>query len=79
MDLQESLIKFSNFLQENEKKRMQHDKKAREEGKAAAKLAEESAALSEEIRRLEAQKEHVIKVLETQARMIGREGSQDGC
>jgi len=66
MDLQESLIKFSNFLQENEKKRMQHDKKAREEGKAAAKLAEESAALSEEIRRLEAQKEHVIKVLETQ-------------
>lgn len=69
MDLQESLIKYSNYIQDNEKKRAQHDKKAREEGKAAAKLAEESAYLSEEIRKLEAKREDVMRVLETQ---VGR-------
>ena len=66
MNLQESLIKFSNFLQENEKKRSQHDKKAREESKQSSKHLQESGELMREIAALEQKREQVIRVLETQ-------------
>ena len=66
MELQDSLIKFSNFLQENEKKRSMLDKKAREEAKIASRVSGQVASLADEIRLLESKKEEVTLQLKTE-------------
>ena len=62
--LQESLIRFSKFLQENDAKRARAERKAQEENKLAKAKAREIASLQETLEALKDEKEQTLEVLD---------------
>uniref|UniRef100_A0A383V3C6 DUF4200 domain-containing protein n=1 Tax=Tetradesmus obliquus TaxID=3088 RepID=A0A383V3C6_TETOB len=64
LELQESLIRFSKFLQENDSKRARADKKAADEVKSRQQKEKEIEQLTEVLEQLRDEKEHVHDVLE---------------
>ncbi|KAF6257143.1 flagellar associated protein [Scenedesmus sp. NREL 46B-D3] len=64
LELQESLIRFSKFLQENDSKRARADKKAADEVKSRQQKEKEIEQLTEVLEQLREEKEHVHDVLE---------------
>mmetsp|Transcript_20045 Transcript_20045/g.36043 ORF Transcript_20045/g.36043 Transcript_20045/m.36043 type:complete len:298 (-) Transcript_20045:332-1225(-) len=68
LELQESLIRFSKFLQENDSKRARAEKKASEEIKLRQQKEKEIEQLTEVLEQLRAEKEKVHEVLEKNMR-----------
>lgn len=68
LELQESLIRFSKFLQENDSKRARAEKKAADEIKARLQKEAEIEQLSEQLEDLRTEKERVHEVLEKNMR-----------
>lgn len=64
LELQESLIRFSKFLQENDSKRARAEKKAADEVKSRQQKEREIEQLTEVLERKREEKEHVEEVLE---------------
>lgn len=64
LELQESLIRFSKFLQENDSKRARAEKKAGDEIKLRLAKEREVEQLAEALEALREEKEHVDEVLE---------------
>lgn len=70
LELQESLIRFSKFLQENDSKRARAEKKAADEIKARLQKEAEIEQLSEQLEDLRTEKESVHEVLEKSMRWV---------
>ncbi|KAF5841599.1 hypothetical protein DUNSADRAFT_12297 [Dunaliella salina] len=68
LELQESLIRFSKFLQENDSKRARAEKKAADEIKARIQKEKEIEGLADQLEELRAEKERVHGVLEKNMR-----------
>lgn len=68
LELQESLIRFSKFLQENDSKRARAEKKAADEIKARMLKEKEIEQLSEVLEQLRNEKERIHEVLEKNMR-----------
>jgi len=68
LELQESLIRFSKFLQENDSKRVRAEKKAADEIKARQGKEVEIAELAEVMEQLSEEKEQVDAVVEKRMR-----------
>lgn len=68
LELQESLIRFSKFLQENDSKRARAEKKASDEIKSRLQKEREIEKLTEELEALKDEKETVHEVLERSMR-----------
>lgn len=68
LELQESLIRFSKFLQENDSKRARAEKKAADEIKSRLQKEKEIETLTEELEALRDEKERVHEVLQTNMR-----------
>lgn len=68
LELQESLIRFSKFLQENDSKRARAEKKAADEIKARLQKEKEIEQLSEVLEELRNEKERIHEVLEQNMR-----------
>lgn len=68
LELQESLIRFSKFLQENDSKRARAEKKASEEIKARLQKEKEIEQLTEQLEELRNEKERIHEVLEKNMR-----------
>mmetsp|Transcript_25341 Transcript_25341/g.55050 ORF Transcript_25341/g.55050 Transcript_25341/m.55050 type:complete len:310 (+) Transcript_25341:61-990(+) len=68
LELQESLIRFSKFLQENDSKRARAEKKAADEIKARLQKEKEIEQLSEVLEELRNEKERIHEVLEKNMR-----------
>ncbi|MEW5313954.1 MAG: hypothetical protein WDW38_005484 [Sanguina aurantia] len=68
LELQESLIRFSKFLQENDSKRARAEKKAADEIRARLQKEAEIEQLSEQLEELRTEKERVHEVLEKSMR-----------
>lgn len=68
LELQESLIRFSKFLQENDSKRARAEKKAADEIKARLQKEKEIEQLTEVLEELRNEKERVHEVLEKNMR-----------
>eukprot|EP00798_Chlamydomonas_sp_ICE-L_P025664 gene25664-11329_t len=68
LELQESLIRFSKFLQENDSKRARAEKKAADEIKARVLKEKEIEQLSEILDQLRSEKERIHDVLEKNMR-----------
>eukprot|EP00879_Flechtneria_rotunda_P023786 GHRR01025185.1.p1 GENE.GHRR01025185.1~~GHRR01025185.1.p1 ORF type:complete len:250 (+),score=78.43 GHRR01025185.1:128-877(+) len=64
LELQESLIRFSKFLQENDSKRVRAEKKAADEIKSRQQKQKEIEQLAETLEQLRDEKEHVHDVLD---------------
>ena len=64
LELQESLIRFSRFLQENDAKRARAEKKAADEIKLRQQKEREIEQLSEQLEGLKADREGVQELLE---------------
>lgn len=64
LELQESLIRFSKFLQENDSKRARAEKKAADEIKTRLQKEKEIEQLSDVLEQLREEKEHVHDVLD---------------
>mmetsp|Transcript_14208 Transcript_14208/g.36465 ORF Transcript_14208/g.36465 Transcript_14208/m.36465 type:complete len:311 (+) Transcript_14208:219-1151(+) len=64
LDLQESLIRFSKFLQENDAKRARAERKAQEELRLAKQKVKEIDALQETLDGLKDEKEQTLEVLD---------------
>eukprot|EP00775_Hariotina_reticulata_P008951 gene8951-9127_t len=64
LELQESLIRFSKFLQENDSKRARAEKKAADEIKSRQQKEKEIEQLTEVLEQLREDKEHVHEVLD---------------
>ncbi len=64
LELQESLIRFSKFLQENDSKRARADKKASDEIKTRQAKEKEIEQLADVLEQLREEKEHVHEVLD---------------
>lgn len=63
LDLQENLIKFSKFLQDNDSKRARADKKAAEEVRGRLAREREIEQLTDALEQLREEKEHIHEVL----------------
>eukprot|EP00891_Asterochloris_glomerata_P002546 jgi/Astpho2/2546/e_gw1.00048.126.1_t len=63
LELQESLIRFSKFLQENDSKRMRALKRAQDERKTREDKEKEAEALGATLEELQMQKQHVQDLL----------------
>lgn len=72
LELQESLIRFSKFLQENDSKRARAEKKAADEIKARLQKEKEIEQLTEVLEELRNEKERVHEVLEKNMRCAHR-------
>ncbi|PNH07304.1 Coiled-coil domain-containing protein 42 [Tetrabaena socialis] len=70
LELQESLIRFSKFLQENDSKRARAEKKAADEIKARLQKEKEIEQLTEVLEELKAEKERILEVLEKNMRWV---------
>eukprot|EP00197_Chlamydomonas_leiostraca_P014764 CAMPEP_0202871526 /NCGR_PEP_ID=MMETSP1391-20130828/18943_1 /ASSEMBLY_ACC=CAM_ASM_000867 /TAXON_ID=1034604 /ORGANISM="Chlamydomonas leiostraca, Strain SAG 11-49" /LENGTH=287 /DNA_ID=CAMNT_0049552355 /DNA_START=77 /DNA_END=937 /DNA_ORIENTATION=+ len=68
LELQESLIRFSKFLQENDSKRARAEKKAADEIKARLAKEKEIEGLTQQLEELRAEKERMHEVLEKNMR-----------
>ncbi|KXZ49053.1 hypothetical protein GPECTOR_23g139 [Gonium pectorale] len=68
LELQESLIRFSKFLQENDSKRARAEKKAADEIKARLQKEKEIEQLTEVLEELKSEKERILEVLEKNMR-----------
>lgn len=68
LELQESLIRFSKFLQENDSKRARAEKKANDEIKARIQKEKEIEQLTEVLEELKSEKERILEVLEKNMR-----------
>jgi hypothetical protein len=68
LELQESLIRFSKFLQENDSKRARAEKKAADEIKARLAKEKEIEQLSDVLEELRLEKERIHEVLEKNMR-----------
>ncbi len=68
LELQESLIRFSKFLQENDSKRARAEKKAVDEVKARLVKEKEIEQLTEQLEELRQEKEKVHEVLDNNMR-----------
>ncbi|KAG2433119.1 hypothetical protein HYH02_012821 [Chlamydomonas schloesseri] len=68
LELQESLIRFSKFLQENDSKRARAEKKANDEVKARIQKEKEIEQLTEVLEELKSEKERILEVLEKNMR-----------
>lgn len=68
LELQESLIRFSKFLQENDSKRARAEKKAADEARARQAKEVEITKLTEELEALAAEKERVDNVVDRRMR-----------
>ena len=68
LELQESLIRFSKFLQENDSKRARAEKKAADEIKARLQKEKEIEQLTEVLEELRNEKERVYMVQEQNMR-----------
>ncbi|KAG2435900.1 hypothetical protein HXX76_007095 [Chlamydomonas incerta] len=68
LELQESLIRFSKFLQENDSKRARAEKKANDEIKARVQKEKEIEQLTEVLEELKSEKERILEVLEKNMR-----------
>ncbi|EFJ46808.1 hypothetical protein VOLCADRAFT_75246 [Volvox carteri f. nagariensis] len=68
LELQESLIRFSKFLQENDSKRARAEKKAADEIKARLQKEKEIEQLTDVLEELKAEKERILEVLEKNMR-----------
>lgn len=64
LELQESLIRFSKFLQENDSKRARAEKKAADEVKSRQLKEREIEQLAEAVEQKRDEKEHADDVLE---------------
>ena len=64
MSVQESLIRFSKFLQENDAKRARAERKALDENKQAKLKAKEIDSLHETLEALKEEKEQTLEVLD---------------
>lgn len=64
LELQESLIRFSKFLQENDSKRARAEKKAADEVKSRQQKEREIEQLAEAVEQKRDEKEHLDDVLE---------------
>ncbi len=71
LELQESLIRFSKFLQENDSKRARAEKKAADEIKARLQKEKEIEQLTEVLEELKTEKERILEVLEKNMRWGG--------
>jgi hypothetical protein len=72
LELQESLIRFSKFLQENDSKRARAEKKAADEIKARLAKEKEIEQLSDVLEELRLEKERIHEVLEKNMRWVGQ-------
>jgi hypothetical protein len=70
LELQESLIRFSKFLQENDSKRARAEKKAQDEIKARQQKEKEIEQLTEVLEDLKSEKERILEVLEKNMRCV---------
>ena len=70
LELQESLIRFSKFLQENDSKRGRAEKKAADEIKSRLQKEKEIEQLSEVLEELRNEKERIHEVLERNMRWV---------
>ncbi len=68
LELQESLIRFSKFLQENDSKRARAEKKAADEIKSRLQKEKEIEQLTEVLEELRGEKERIHEVLEKNMR-----------
>ncbi|GIL82644.1 hypothetical protein Vretimale_8244 [Volvox reticuliferus] len=68
LELQESLIRFSKFLQENDSKRARAEKKAADEIKARLQKEKEIEQLTDVLEELKSEKERILEVLEKNMR-----------
>lgn len=68
LELQESLIRFSKFLQENDSKRARAEKKAADEARARLAKEAEITKLTEEMDALTSEKERVDSVVDRRMR-----------
>ncbi|GLC45244.1 Cilia- and flagella-associated protein 73 [Pleodorina starrii] len=68
LELQESLIRFSKFLQENDSKRARAEKKATDEIRARSQKEKEIEQLTEVLEELKSEKERILEVLEKNMR-----------
>lgn len=68
LELQESLIRFSKFLQENDSKRARAEKKAAEEARARQAKEAEITKLNEEMDQLTAEKERADGIVDRRMR-----------
>lgn len=64
LELQESLIRFSKFLQENDSKRARAEKKAADEVKSRQQKEQDIEQLTDVLEQMREEKEHVDEVLE---------------
>lgn len=64
LELQESLIRFSKFLQENDSKRARAEKKAADEVRSRQSKEKEIEQLAEVLEQLREEKERVTEVLD---------------
>ncbi|GLI67448.1 hypothetical protein VaNZ11_011641 [Volvox africanus] len=68
LELQESLIRFSKFLQENDSKRARAEKKAADEIKARLQKEKEIEQLTDVLEELKSEKDRILEVLEKNMR-----------
>jgi hypothetical protein len=68
LELQESLIRFSKFLQENDSKRARAEKKASDEIKARLLKEKEIEQLQDVVEELRSEKERIHEVLDKNMR-----------
>ena len=78
LELQESLIRFSKFLQENDSKRARAEKKAADEARARLAKEVEIAKLTEEMDALTAEKERVDGIVDRRMRFVAISQAADG-
>lgn len=72
LELQESLIRFSRFLQENDAKRARAEKKALEECRARATKEAEISKLNEAVEALTEERERIDAIVDKRMRWVVR-------